>query len=797
MLGAANCPAYRGQAYVVFENLDLTNWGNRLPSFSFEIAVDPAATLTVDDILSDLASQCGMTAGVDYDFSDASDVMTGFTSTQRAPAYQIAEQILDVFSTDVAEIDGKLMAVRRGGVATDIVPQADMGAHDWSDNGQDPPARVESVRTSDLSLPFKVELGYLSYERMYQQSTQAGIKHSRQQVEDLKTYNTSITMRDADARDAADRMLDTEWLERVKHTFFVGPKWFKFAPTSVLTAVINGSNRRLRVVQADLSPLGQLSLQCLDDGAVGAIGALGGYRSQLSLAGYSPPAIASQDSSFVPTVFDVYSGIQFRAEDGNRPGFYVAATGGAGWQGATIYYSTDGGTTYVQGGSVGTKADFGLTTNTLPDWTSHPTVDTTNTLSVQLNDVGALVTVSPTDIANGSNAALVGPEVLSYQNVAATSGYELYDLTTLTRGQLSSPMTGHATGERFWHLNQSIVRVSVDAAFIGTVVKVKVVSANQAIGDVASQDVTIAANVTPYTTKAYVDAAIAGVSGAGTPSATVTDVSATDAVGTSTDYSRGDHAHKGVHSLASLFGDLTLSGSGGIGFGGSSGNNINIDGSAVVGTGGSSAFTALGRLDTGTATITLGDRVIYIFNSGITSNQSIALPALGTGSDTIQHATVYNDSPTHLVTIAMGGSDTVEGATSIVLTPGRWLDLVAVSSTGSDGKWRVVGSNCVSGELFLGTPVISTHGEILLFTAPSTISTPTFTLPTLGLGVGELNKTYMVVIVNRTSGAMTVFPSGSENIDGSSSDSVAASTGKAIYIGHAGHGTNGIWSRIL
>jgi hypothetical protein len=36
-LGAANVPAYRGLAYIVFNNIDLSPWGNYIPSFSFEL----------------------------------------------------------------------------------------------------------------------------------------------------------------------------------------------------------------------------------------------------------------------------------------------------------------------------------------------------------------------------------------------------------------------------------------------------------------------------------------------------------------------------------------------------------------------------------------------------------------------------------------------------------------------------------------------------------------------------------------------------------------------------------------
>lgn len=36
-VGAANTPAYRGVAYVVFENFQLADFGNRMPNFEFEV----------------------------------------------------------------------------------------------------------------------------------------------------------------------------------------------------------------------------------------------------------------------------------------------------------------------------------------------------------------------------------------------------------------------------------------------------------------------------------------------------------------------------------------------------------------------------------------------------------------------------------------------------------------------------------------------------------------------------------------------------------------------------------------
>ncbi|MEA3064644.1 MAG: hypothetical protein QOJ27_1090, partial [Sphingomonadales bacterium] len=52
--GPGQAPAYRGLAYAVFENFQLADYGNRIPSLSFEIEADAAAT-TVGAVAAALA----------------------------------------------------------------------------------------------------------------------------------------------------------------------------------------------------------------------------------------------------------------------------------------------------------------------------------------------------------------------------------------------------------------------------------------------------------------------------------------------------------------------------------------------------------------------------------------------------------------------------------------------------------------------------------------------------------------------------------------------------------------------
>lgn len=50
--GEARCPAFRGLAYVVFESLDLADFGNRIPALTFEVIADDELSLV--DVLGDV-----------------------------------------------------------------------------------------------------------------------------------------------------------------------------------------------------------------------------------------------------------------------------------------------------------------------------------------------------------------------------------------------------------------------------------------------------------------------------------------------------------------------------------------------------------------------------------------------------------------------------------------------------------------------------------------------------------------------------------------------------------------------
>ncbi|MCC6926108.1 phage tail protein [Novosphingobium sp.] len=62
--GASRCPAYRGLAYAVFEDLQLSEYGNRIPTLSFEVIADNGAlslATLLEGTLDDLDAQLELT----------------------------------------------------------------------------------------------------------------------------------------------------------------------------------------------------------------------------------------------------------------------------------------------------------------------------------------------------------------------------------------------------------------------------------------------------------------------------------------------------------------------------------------------------------------------------------------------------------------------------------------------------------------------------------------------------------------------------------------------------------------
>lgn len=488
-LGATNTPAYRGLAYVVIEDLNLRKWGNRIPSFSFEVEGGLTAT-QVRHVLDDMAVQAGLEAA-DCDFAAATQSLTGMVVGQRTEAAELLEPLLRFYYTDLAEYDGKVRAVVRGGAADATLTTADLGAREWSGSDPGDADSLVTRRMQDLELPGALDLTYFEPGKQYDQGNQRGLRHTKGLVDEAVTVSTPLALDSTAARRGAERILYTQWLDASQAEFALGPKWIKLVPGSVLNVPVNGESVRYRVVAMDLGLFGEVRFLAVRDDAEVITQVVPGWSPASE---YETPFDGIETTSFT-----AFSCPELRDEDATQPGFYVAATGGELWEGGTIYYSSDGGTEWIVGGGVTGRSAFGTCTTVLGDHADAATVDTVNTVTVDLVGNEVLESTSQAEVDAGTNAAVVGNEIIGFRTVTPGAA-TIYTLANLRRGRRDTPMTGHGASERFVHATHALVRVPVAPSLVGVTLLVKVVTEGQALSDVSPVSVTICNPDAPYVT---------------------------------------------------------------------------------------------------------------------------------------------------------------------------------------------------------------------------------------------------------------------------------------------------------
>jgi len=477
-------PAYTGQAYVVFQDFDLTNYGNQIPNFSFETATDP---VTVGSIVSDVAQQVGLLAA-DLDVSAATDPVTGFMIDSRQGGADALRSLLAAYLYDLTEVDGVLRLVKRGGAPAAAVKVADLGAAIVPGGGsQAPSSRMTEKRKQESELPSRVDMTYYSTAAHFQQVTQSAVKFTAR-VYNAVSLSVPLSLDDTAARQMSERQLYTAWIERETFSLSVPFSYILYAPADVLLLPVGsaGALKRVRITDYQIGLPGQVILSCtLDDSAIVTQGTLA-----------SPPGtppVAAQ--AIVPTAFTAWSLPQpLRPADAGVPGFYVAGCGGPGWRAGAIYYSPDSGATWLPGGALPGPSVIGATASALANAPAGSGFDNVSTVGISLVNGGQVASTSDAVLTgSGANAALVGKEVLQF-GTATLTGAGVYTLSHLRRSQLGSAGAGHAAGEAFVALSASgIAHVTVGAASIGQSIQVKVVSPYQLLTDVAAQTITIAA----------------------------------------------------------------------------------------------------------------------------------------------------------------------------------------------------------------------------------------------------------------------------------------------------------------
>ena len=438
--GVGNAPAYRGLAYVVFEQLALAEYANRIPNLTFEVIADNGGTVVLATVVADLASRAGLAA---VDVSALSDTVSGFVIGRQMSYRQALELLAQAYRFDVVEVDGVLMfsPLDRTSVAT--IAHSDLMR---PERGSD---AAITVRGLEMELPREVALRHIDPARDFQ----VGVQRARRAATPsrvVQTLDLPLVLDASAAKRAAEVELALAWLRREAVSFALPWRWIKLAPGDV--------------VMLDLASVAPLSL-ILDEVQVG------GGRVQCRATPYAAAVLGSAaagDGGAVPTqaIPELASTVYFllnlpsvSSADSTQPTFYAALTSASDtWRGAVLFRSVDGGASYEEIAASAVPATAGETVGALADGPCN-FWDEANTLTVTLFSADMTLESRPElAILNGANAALVGNEIIQFCTATLNMDGD-WVLSGLLRGRRGTErhMASHSAGERFILLEASAV----------------------------------------------------------------------------------------------------------------------------------------------------------------------------------------------------------------------------------------------------------------------------------------------------------------------------------------------------
>lgn len=439
--GAGLAPAYRGLAYAVFEDLQLADYGNRIPSLSFEIEAD-AGAVSIGAIAGALSE--GAVAGAELATLD------GYAATGDSVIGALAT-LATVAPLSLADDGARLL------LSAPTVPTATLSADEI---GTASAGERASLRRETRAKPPPGEVSIAYYEPA--RDHQAGLQRARRSGAGAERIELPAALGAGAAKAIAERRLARAWAERTRRTVRLPFARAGLRPGQLVSFA--GEPGSWRIVETTLERM-MVELELVR------------HRGASATPAAAEPgrAIGAPDLVHGATVLSVFELPDLSDDASGRPSLRVAAAGASpGWRRAALSLSLDDGASWSDAGATAAPAVMGRSATALPDG-ARDAFDTLGAVEVVLLHADmALEDADDARLIAGANLALIGEELVQFGR-AAPLGNARWRLSRLLRGRRGTEwaMATHGANERFVLIEpETLIALDVPTGAIGGTARV-------------------------------------------------------------------------------------------------------------------------------------------------------------------------------------------------------------------------------------------------------------------------------------------------------------------------------------
>ena len=409
-------PAHRGSAYAVFEMLALADFGNRIPSLTFEVIADDGAVL-VSTIAKALAGEVSGTAAL---------AVGGFAATGGS-----VRAVLEM----LAQAGGAWFAPAGAGLAMrDVAGTTAVVADEGFAASRKGVRRARAVAAIE-TVPRTVTVGYYDAAREYQ----AGVQRARRPGAGLRDVSVEVpaVLEAGAAKTVAEAMLARAEAGRMRRTVAAGFGAMATVPGTCVT--IAGEDGVWRVADVSI------------EGMVTTLGLVPLAMASLPTTATSGRVSGAVDAIVGATILRAFQvpGLEDAPLTAPRMTVVAAGTGGA-WRQAALLYSLDDGVSWVAAGATAAPGVLGTVVAVAP-MAPATLLDMDGVFEVVLAHPGMeLGDADAAALDRGVNLALLGDELVQFGRAEPLGGAR-WRLSSLLRGRRGSEAASgeQVVGDRF------------------------------------------------------------------------------------------------------------------------------------------------------------------------------------------------------------------------------------------------------------------------------------------------------------------------------------------------------------